>query len=1173
MRRPTLFPTFASAVLRLGYTTFLACILTVSGLAHSAALDLSDLPMDAQQGVSPNILLTLDTSGSMALFYLPDSNDVDNGSRARDANSDFNKMYYNPNVVYAQGVDANGTPLANPPTFNKAWPNGYDHNACGTNTTVDLNTQFAVAWNGGDTCVTGASSAFYYKKNNNTGCTYPTTDDTCYDKVTINNSSSATEQQNFANWYSFYRSRILMAKTTASIAFSKLSNNVRVTQQSLQSASIPAVKVFSGTDRSNFFSWLQNRGASGSTPMRAAFSRAGEFFSQGNPTTNSDDPYLTTPGVTQTEPEYTCRQNFNIAITDGQWNSTGPSPDPGDADSTSITLPEVSTGVTTLGMSSSYTPAFPYADGYSHGTYPTTLADITFEYWAKDLRTDLDNNVPTYIQDSTTDYNGDGTLNNTDLFLNPLNDPANWQHMVNFTIPIGLTGDFNYDSAYYNAPLKDPANSSYTHWPEVTSTNGSENSKVDDLWHAAINSRGGFYPASDPSTLTTSLTNVLNSISSRSGSSSAVATTASSYQAGTSLFQAIYDTSDWHGDLVAYDVTNTTAPLWNAKDRMKANNANGSGRKIISYNPVASKGIPFTWGAINASQKALLSNNSDILDYIRGDQTKKQSNGGSFRNRNYILGDIVNSSPIYVGPPNRFFPDSLESVPYSSFISSYKSREAIVWVGANDGMLHGFDAGTGDEVLAYVPSGVYSNLASLSSSTYKHKFFVDGSPTERDTFFGSAWHTVLVGGLNKGGQGIYALDITDPTSFDETNASNLALWEFNDSNDSDMGYSYGSPQVAKMNNGQWMAIFGNGYNNTEADGHVSSTGDAVLFILNMQNGNVVHKFDTGVGMAQDPTSAGRPNGLSPVAVVDIDGNYTVDYIYAGDLFGNLWKFDVTDSNPNKWTITQSAGVNVPLFIATDASGNRQPITTAPVVGIHPTQPGVIINFGTGKYIEYSDSTDTSVQTFYGVWDRNEPSTSITTINRASLFAQSILATNTTDFASNNAGITSDTTFNWYIGTGLPSSGTEFLGWRMDLVDASGTQQGERVIYNPQLISGRIIFLSNIPSVDPCLGAGVSWITELNAAYGMRSKSPVFDYNNDGVIDSNDMVQYNSNMVIGSRIQIKNGGKLSGLTIIADLKTGHEVKLSSASNATVTKVVEAGDTQFTGRRSWIQLLPN
>lgn len=1162
----------------------LVCSFSIVGNVHAAPLNLSDVPMDVQEGVPPNILFTFDTSGSMKWFFIPDGIIVDNGAYARDANSDYNKMYYNPNVIYTPGVDANGKSLGNA-NFNAAWPDAYDHTVC-SGAQFDLSTNYRMAWDPlfdiTDGCTDARSvsasycincAAFYAVKNNKATCTYPTTNIACYDKV--DSSSSSFDKQNFANWYSYYRSRILMAKTTASIAFSSLSNNVRVTQQTLQSA-IPAVKVFSGSDRSAFFNWLQTQKANGNTPMRQAFDRAGGFFSQGKPATNTDDPYLTTPGVTQTEPEYSCRQNFNIAITDGQWNSTStfPNIDPGDDDSSTVKLPETSKGITTLGLNSTYSPAFPYADGYKHkSTYPTTLADVAFYYWAHDLRTDLDNNVPLYIQDSKTDYDGNSVLNNTDLFLNPLNDPANWQHMVNFLIPIGLTGVLNYDPNYYNAPLKDPANSSFTNWPEVTDADASENSKVDDLWHAAINSRGGFYPASDPSSMTTALSNVLNSIASRIGSSSAVATTASSYQAGTSLFQAIYDTSDWHGDLVAYDVTNTTTPLWNAKNQLKTNNVNGTGRNIITYDPATSNGIAFTWAAINASQQALLNNNSDVLDYIRGNQTKEQSNGGSYRNRNYVLGDIVNSSPIYVGPPNRLFPDSLEAAPYSTFVNLHQNREPMVWVGGNDGMLHGFDATTGDEILGYVPSSVYGNLPSLTSPTYTHKFFVDGSPAERDAYFLGNWHTVLVGGLNKGGQGVYALDITDPASFSEGNASNLVLWEFTDANDPELGYTYGTPQVAKMNNGQWMAIFGNGYNNTAADAHVSTTGDAVLYILNMQNGNVVKKLDTDVGTAQDPTGTGRPNGLSQVAVVDIDGNYTVDYIYAGDLFGNLWKFDVTNSNPNFWTVAKYGGTKAPLFIATDGSGNRQPITTAPVVGLHPSQPGVVINFGTGKFLEKADTTDTSVQTFYGVWDRMEPTNSITTIDRASLFAQTVIATNTSQFASNNSRVTSDTPFTWYTGSGLPSSATEYLGWYLNLVDESSTPQGERVIYEPQLIGNRIIFLSTIPTVDPCLGAGVSWIMELNAANGIPSATSVFDYNNDGIINSADLVQFGSNLVVGSGIQIKNGGKLSGLTIIADPTTGNEVKLSSASNATIAKVVEAGDTQFTGRRSWIQLLPN
>jgi type IV pilus assembly protein PilY1 len=1184
------------------YSLLLISMSAAGQFAAAAPLALSTNPLDVAQGVPPNILLTLDTSGSMSNFFLPDTDytDGDRGDYLRDADYHYNYLYFNPNITYNPPVDADGVSLGNA-SFSAAWPDGFNKTLCANNA-VNLGTSYFLAWTGGgqyspdQSCTTGSQAAFYATQNNNANCSYPTTDDTCYDKNTI----PAADQQNFANWYSYYRSRLLMAKTTASQAFATLPRNVRVTRQTLGDTSIPAVKIFDDisptTDRTDFFTWLKNLTASGSTPMRQAFVRAGNFFSK--PLGNAKDPYVTTPGVAQSGPEYSCRQNFNILITDGQWNDdTAFSPDPGNNyDNTAVNLPSSTLGFTTSPYT--YTPQLPYADGYTPGSGdPTTLADIAFYFWVHDLRSDLADNVPMYIRDTTTDYNNDGHVDDTDTFLNPLNDPATWHHMVNFTIPLGLTGELVYHDNYYQSPFTDPANQalSYTKWPEVTSVGSSEAAKVDDLWHAAINSRGGFYPASDPKTLVDSLSSVLNSVSQRTGTASALTVSTATYQTSTNVYQTQYTSTDWHGDLVAYSISNLSTPLWSANSLLNtqlATSADAANRIVITYKPTGvgvGTGVPFEWASLSSAQQSLLS--LDQVNYLRGDNSKVSSQGGSFRNRTNMLGDIVDSTPTYVGPPDRFFPDSLESAPYSSFKSTYSGRKNMVYVGANDGMLHAFDAATGAEKFAYIPSSVYGNLANLTSPGYGHSFYVDGTATSRDAFFGGAWHTVLVGGLNHGGQGIYALDITDPSSFSsETTAAAKVLWEFTDANDADLGYTYSQPTVAKMNSttSQWAAIFGNGYNNTVSDSYASSTGDAVLYIVDIKTGTLLKKFDTGVGTTQDPLGQGRPNGLATVGVADINGDYTVDYIYAGDLFGNLWKFDVSDPDPTNWTITQYQGKNAPLFTATDASGNAQPITTAPVISANAYASGIIVNFGTGAFLQSSDLTDTSEQTFYGVWDRNN-STNAPTITRANLLAQTILATNTTQFATTNARVTSSTTLNWYQGSGLPPTPTgsvtdSYLGWYLDLQDSTSATPalGERVINTPIVFSNHLIFISSIPTTaDPCLASGSSWIYELNASNGLPFPTSVFDYNNDKNLGVGDLVHYNSKDVVGSGIQFQNEGRLTGLTLLSNgtstlgAKPGQSGSSSclglSSSSSGKTNTINLQCYGTTGRRSWTQLL--
>ena len=1209
-------------VIQSGLTAFIAMAsgLLVIGNLYAAPLPISEVPLDVHEGIDPNILLTFDDSGSMHWSFIPDGISG-SSNQVRGAASAYNSLYYNPQIEYKAGVDETGASLGDS-TFTAAWNNGYNHAEC----VVDLSNSYQASWYYGDNCdgtadalefqsnaPTASGAAYYYVFDaTNASCDGTTSDNDCYDPVEVISANAPfaggpgrddcaiktactydEEKKNFANWYSYYRSRMLLAKTAGGRAFSGIPGTVRVAHQSINAdTTISLFKSFTGTARKNFFTWLYNRYDTGSTPLRRAVVNAGENFK----TSGINSPYAKDPGVVDA-PEYSCRQNFNIVFTDGYWNGGDPTDPAGfsaNHDNVNHTLPTTTFGVNT------YTASSPYKDGNDR-----FLADYALYYWATDLRTGtgMDNNVPTYInaKDGNADFDSNGVVNDADRFWNPVNDPANWQHMVTFTVGMGIDGTLAYNDTTYQNLINGT-----TAWPT---------DHVDDLWHAALNGRGQYFNAKNPNTLIDAFSGVLKAISARNGSSSAPAPSAPRYEAGTKVYQPVYDTRDWHGDLLKFDVTDLTTQEWTdatwgdgAKGKLNEQNYGSGGdgydtnRIILSYDPTADKGIPFRFAKLNAEQQTLI-NNDNVLNYIRGDQSKEQGKpGGIYRKRNYVLGDIVNSEPVFVPPPERRFPDTLESAPYSTFATTYASRTPLVYVGANDGMLHGFDADTGDELLAYVPAKVIKNLESLSSPSYTHKFYVDGSPTERDVFYGGAWHTVLVGGLNAGGQGIYALDITDPSTFLESDASaqNLVLWEFNDEDDPDLGYTYSTPQVAKMNNGSWMAIFGNGYNNTENDdtkGYctdglattpcpVSSTGNAVLYITDIEfgpkAGGSVFKLSTETGTAQDPTGANRPNGLASVALVDKDGDFTVDYIYAGDLFGNLWKFDVTDSDPTNWTVFKDTfSKPVPLFIATDASGNRQAITSAPVVGRHTSQAGFVVNFGTGKYIELSDLTDTSLQTFYGIWDRNE--TEINTIQRVHTQPQTILLTDTTSSSIYNIRVTSKNVVNFYTGVGLPSSGTESLGWRMDLVDETSTLRGERVVARPQRRSDRIIFVTNIPSPDPCLAGGTSWLMELNAVTGQRLIDSPFDYNNDGVIDSKDLLYAYldangdgiidaKDVVAGSGIQEKGAGKASRPTILVD-KSGNEVKLSSMSDAKISKVLEAGDQLYTGRRSWIELIPN
>lgn len=608
------------------------------------------------------------------------------------------------------------------------------------------------------------------------------------------------------------------------------------------------------------------------------------------------------------------------------------------------------------------------------------------------------------------------------------------------------------------------------------------------------------YFANNLTTLNSAFSTIFNNILAVSGAAASVTLSSASVAPNGKIYQSQFNATDWSGDLVALNQDPSTGLpttiAWRAATQLNTQNFN-TGRSIITIKPSSGVGIPFRWPANASSPTATElditqtdylnktptgvtdTNGANRLNYVRGDTTQT-----SFRTRPItVLGDLVDSAPYFVGPPDNNYSDYLESSPYSSFMISNASRTPMIYVGANDGMLHGFDADTGVEKLAYVPSPVYSNLTQLTSTTYSHRYFVNGSPTVQDAFYGGAWHTILVSGLAGGGQGFFALDVTNPGNFSEANASSLVRWEFTDSNDGDLGYSFSEPTIAKMNDGTWVAIFGNGYNNTAADSNVSTTGRAVLYIVNLQTGALIKRIDTKYGTTT------TPNGLATPKAVDLDGDGTVDVAYAGDLAGNLWKFDLRNSNPAQWdSAFVSGSTPQPLFVAMDSSGNRQPITSTPDIVAHPsgTSYGYLVMFGTGKYLETTDPSTTSTQTFYGIQDKG-----ILVSGRSSLVQQTITSTTT---------VATGKTYRVLSGNPVDWAGGTVRGWYLDL-----PTNKERVINGSITDSNRVIFTSIIPTTAVCTPGGTGQLMVLDVLTGGKLSSPTFDVNGTGAIDSNDYV--------------------------------------------------------------------
>ncbi|MDR2874457.1 MAG: hypothetical protein LBV44_00805 [Methylobacillus sp.] len=623
--------------------------------------------------------------------------------------------------------------------------------------------------------------------------------------------------------------------------------------------------------------------------------------------------------------------------------------------------------------------------------------------------------------------------------------------------------------------------------------------------------------ADNPAKLAAAFSKIFSNISTQVTSVAAVAANSGSVSDGTLLYQAMYDPNNWSGDLLGKKTTDfvnatgvlTTTVVWSAADKMPAY----SSRNLATWDPNQKKGAAWTWsdvqGAGGLGQALQKDTNAaeaqKLLAYLGGDTSNEGTATGKYRPRaGKKLGDIINSAPVYVSQPKSGYKNSMNptcvtnaAACYSNYVSTNANRTGMVYVGANDGFLHAFDASSGIEQWAYMPAAVFPTIKQLTAQSYTHRFYVDGNPVPADAFIKTPgnstahWSTVLVGGLNAGGQGIYALDVTTTTGA----AKDRVMWEFGDHQtgagasatktyDQDMGYSYSQPSIVKTANGKWAAIFGNGYNNTESDGYASTSGDAVLYVVDLETGVLMAKLDTGIGYAADP--AGKPNGLSTPAVVDVNKDGIADYVYAGDLQGNMWKFDLTDASASNWKIAYGCGSDPtapngcgnttanptaqpttspkPLFTAKTASGGMQSITTMPQVGRHPSGNGYLVYFGTGKYFEVADNALNTIRnSFYGIWDKN-----IAVANgRSDLQGQAVTGEYTAGSPPDNFRAT----------TSNPVAASKY-GWYIDL-----PKDYERLVTNPVLYDQRIMFSTWIPASGDCEGGGTGWFMALNAATG------------------------------------------------------------------------------------------
>lgn len=990
-------------------------------------------------------------------------------------------------------------------------------------------------------------------------------------------------KQNIANWYSFERRRQFVLKAAVGAVLDE-NPTFRYGLSVFNEWDELFVEVPSATTgdfsshNDDLFAALKDFDfPSAGTPLRSAVERTGQYYDREQQVVGEDEPIAEE-----------CQNNYNILMTDGYYNSGG------------------------SGIGSDVDQ-----DGSSD-----TVADTARHYWGGFDASDPDDpSSPNDLAPGLAD----------DVPTSPAN-PAYWQHMVTFSVAFGVEGvlrDTDGDGwpdpdLDVNDDWGDPVACDTRNCPE----------KIDDLWHAAFNSKGTFTAAQSPNQLSESISNALETVAERTSSSSAVAVNSGSAQANSLFFNTKFNALNWTGDVEAIRFFEETTlngsvvleveddPEWRATNKIE--DEGPSDRELITYNPTTETGIPFQWTALDSTQQEWLNTNPDSnsldgrgderLAYLRGDDSAEGDASGDFRERTTILGDFVNSDPTFVGVPAFVsFPDQWpippseasapESVAYSDFQATWDDRRALVYAGANDGQLHAFDANTGEEVFSYVPSPVFEDLNELTSQSYSHRFYVDGTPTYSDAYFDGTneWRSVIVGGLGKGGQGIYALDVTNPADLEEGNASDVVLWEFTDeeeladaqgdTGDADLGLTLSKPNVVRLPNGDWAAVFGNGYNNTAPHDDTpsgvgeSDTGNAVLYIVDIETGEIIRKLDTGVGTADDPDGNGRPNGLSDVTTVDADRDEVTEFAYAGDLFGNLWKFDLSSGDASDWEIVDTSGGGgggkAPLFQTEAPDGTYQPITVRPGVTEHPDKnDGRLVYFGTGKHLGSPDhtQTDQTTQSFYGVWDRLDNNGKQTVFTRDDLLTQII--EDEPEVEDNTLRISTDKSITWFDGTNGKG------GWVLDFIDpdtlsdetdpaTASDNRGERIVNDPVIRDKRVIFTTLIPSEDPCAFGGKSFLMELSKNNGGRLQEPPFDLNEDGVFNDTDEAEdseTDADTTDGTAVPtgiLNEEAGIASRPVPVVLSEG-EGKLISRSSGDVDAVQNNPPERRKGRQSWEEL---
>ncbi|MFV8572623.1 pilus assembly protein [Marinobacter sp. SBS5] len=1204
---------------------FVAPMNGVQAAIDSVNVDQS--PLIVSEPLPPNIVLMLDDSGSMAFDYMPNLSG-DSSSKNWRAPS-VNRVYYDPAVTYLPPFKADGTRYPIVTTFPNAPLNGYDKSSESKFIPAWQSPfkSFYFGKFGGKSCPSGTTESgwdddycysssertdlahlfyttrqvngrtyYYYEKTRFGAFAYTKNNgnevlvsDKCSEKpssmsgvcVDASDTSGAAAPsgveagENVANWFAYYRTRVFASKAGVMNAFVTLDPAFRVGFGSINGgtygsnnnddyltnpiygdshAYISKVKPFgdaaSPGSRSGLYGWLEklranssfyNGSSFGGTPLRRALVSVGEYFK------NENQPWEVgyDDQGTYDSSQYSCRQSFSILMSDGYWN--GDSPSVGNQDNSE---------------------SKPF-NGSDQSNY---LADVALKYWKSDLRPNLKDDVPVTSRDG-----------------------ANWQHMSTFTIGLGVEPVLADNGG---GSLADIFN-----WARTGNVGSIDKSKFDwgsdkiaDLAHAAVNGRGDFFSARNPQQFADGLKKALADIAAAPGAGgSPTFSGGETLTSNTKQYTSSYMTGSWTGDLkaVGYDsaTDSFSVDVWRASEQLPVAadrniwTVDASGAAVEFKSATLGDYLGILGDNLYPSDPKGAAWGAHIVNYLRGDQSyedsAKQPLTSALRKRDTVLGDIVNSTPVLIGDPKpnlykhvldeTYFDGLSGTNDYKKFVTDNSGRTPVAYVAANDGMLHAFNAETGKEIFAYIPGAVVggtgdASLARIANPEYgvynpvdgtqpiPHQFYNDGKLTTQNVYIDGAWKTILVGTTGRGtSRTVYALDITNPADLaDPQKADDAILWERSagdgKSNDEWIGMALGRPTISLIEEstqgnkgtGKWVAHLGNGPN--------SENGRAALLQFDLKTGDLkVYPAGTAV-----------ENGLSaPYVIQKNDTDGVSEYAFAGDLQGNVWRFELS---------ANGGSVSQPIYVAKDSNGNRQPITADMYATQNPDTGAIWVFFGTGRYLTKSDILESSpkVQTWYGLRALAGPSgfaEAKATSSRSNLQERKIIVEKSTTggvFRVTSVGEFSD----------LTTDGD--VGWYMDLVSPENGREGERVVYQTQLIAGRLVVNTLIPkSSSPCDTSPAGATLIVDPFSGANPEEPVLDADGDGSIDSNDTV------TMGGKLYHFNGEryKVGMAGVFSALRTSNgNVRLfgSALDSSDVSKETTIG-TSGSQRLNWHEII--